>query len=138
MSDSVLLECGEGISDGGSSDSETISCTCGAEGRAHKRDCPLSSRNRMSGPTLFPAPSEPEAHTEPSKLEPDVSSPQKTISTENVKPAMKVGDYVCIHSRSTEGFTFPVALWGSLLAGISRTAQRVFLTPHFPVLSLFQ
>ena len=57
-------ESSEAMSDGDSSDSESISCTCGAEGRAHKRDCPLSSRNRMSGRTLFPSPSEPEAHAE--------------------------------------------------------------------------
>ena len=51
MSDSVSLESGEGIN---SSESEVIfSCTCGAEGRAHKRDCPLSSRNHSSGRTLF-------------------------------------------------------------------------------------
>ena len=31
------------ISDSDSSESEIITCTCGAKGRAHKRDCPLSS-----------------------------------------------------------------------------------------------
>ena len=60
MSDRDSLESGEDISGSDSSDSVIITCTCGAEGRAHKRDCPLSSRNRMSGRTLFPAPSEPE------------------------------------------------------------------------------
>ena len=29
-------------------------CTCGAYCRAHKKDCPLSSRNRYAGRTLFP------------------------------------------------------------------------------------
>ena len=29
-------------------------CTCGAEGRAHKRGCPMSSRKRYPGRTLFP------------------------------------------------------------------------------------
>ena len=99
MSD--LLESGDDMSNGGSSDSETISCMCGAEGRAHKRDCPLSSRNRMSGCTLFPASSEPEAHTEPSTVAENVSSPKET---KNVKPKMNVGDYVCIHSRRIQGF----------------------------------
>ena len=28
-------------------------CTCGAEGRAHKRGCPMSSRKRYPGRTLF-------------------------------------------------------------------------------------
>ena len=30
------------------------SCTCGTTGRAHKRDCPMSSRKRYPGRTLFP------------------------------------------------------------------------------------
>ena len=101
LSDSDLLESSE-MSDSDSSDSESMSCTCGAEGRAHKRDCPLSSRNRMSGRTLFPSPSEPEAHAEPSMLEAEnVSSPQET---KTVKHEIKVGDHVCIHSRSILGF----------------------------------
>ena len=69
----------------------------------------------MSGCTLFSAPSEPEAHTEPSKLEPEnVSSPQETISTENVKPEVNVGDYVCIHSRTIEGFHIPCRIVGGV------------------------
>ena len=32
-------------------------CTCGAFSHAHKKDCPLSSRNRYGGRTLFPEPS---------------------------------------------------------------------------------
>ena len=56
----------------------------------------------MSGRTLFPAPSEPEAEPEPSKLESEnAPSPQETKS---VKPEMNVGDYVCIHSRTIQGF----------------------------------
>lgn len=102
LSDSDLLESSEDMSDGVSSDSDTISCTCRAEGRGHKRDCPMSSRNRMSARTLFPSPSEPEAQADPSQLEAEnVSSSQKT---ENVKPEMKVGYYVCIHSRNMHGF----------------------------------
>ena len=31
-----------------------IICLCGALGRAHKKDCPLNSRNRYAGCTLFP------------------------------------------------------------------------------------
>ena len=31
-----------------------IICLCGALGRAHKKDCPLNSRNRYAGRTLFP------------------------------------------------------------------------------------
>lgn len=28
-------------------------CTCGADGRAHKQDCPMNLRNRYSGLALF-------------------------------------------------------------------------------------
>ena len=31
-----------------------IICLCGAQGRAHKKECPLNSRNRYIGCTLFP------------------------------------------------------------------------------------
>ena len=93
-------ESGEGIADGDSSDSEKIQidyCTCGAEGRAHKRGCLLSYRNPLSGRTLFPAPSNPEAHADPRTLEPEhVSSPPESVPSEDVKSEMKVGDYVCI------------------------------------------
>ena len=68
MSDRDSLESGEDISDSDSSNSVIITCTYGAEGRAHKRDCPLSSRNRMSGRILFAAPNEPKAQAAPRKL----------------------------------------------------------------------
>ena len=100
VSDRDSLESSEGtcISD---SDSVIITCTCGAEGRAHKRDCPLSSRNRMFGRTLFAAPSECEVQAAPTKLETEIVSIPQGI--ENM-PDMNVGDYVCIHSRSIQGF----------------------------------
>ena len=100
-------ESGEYITGGDSSESEEIDiCTCGAEGRAHKRGCPLSYRNRLPGRTLFPPPNNPGGHADPSPLEPEhVSSPP-----ESVKPApsedVKVGD-VCIHSRSMGDFHVP-------------------------------
>ena len=31
-------------------------CTCGADGRAHKKDCPMNSRHHYPGHTLFPPP----------------------------------------------------------------------------------
>ena len=100
-------ESGEDTSNGDSSDSqesEIDSCMCGAEGSAHKRCCPLSYRKRLlPGHALFPAPSNPTAHADPSVLEPEhVSSPPESVKpfpSEDVKPEMKVGDYVCIHSR---------------------------------------
>ena len=79
-------ESGEYITGGDSSESEEIDidiCMCGAEGRAHKRGCPLSYRNRLPGRTLFPPPNNPGGHADPSPLEPEhVSSPP-----ESVKPA---------------------------------------------------
>lgn len=99
MSDRDSLESGEDISDSDSSDSVIITCTCGVEGRAHKRDCPLSSRNRMSGHTLFPATIQPEAQAAPRKLETEnVSLPH---GIKKLKPEMNIGDYVC---RSIHGF----------------------------------
>ena len=31
-------------------------CTCGADGRAHKKDCPMNLRHHYPGRTLFPPP----------------------------------------------------------------------------------
>ena len=113
-------ESGEDTSNGDSADSqesEIDSCTCGAEGRAHKRGCPLSYRNRLPpGCALFPAPSNPRAHADPSVLEPDrVSSPPESVKpfpSEDVKPEMKVGDYVCIHSRNMGDCHVPCCIVG--------------------------
>ena len=77
-------ETGEDTSNGDSSDSqesEIDSCTCGAEGRAHKRGCPLSYRNHLPpGHALFPAPSNPRAHADPSVLEPEVPQRVSNLS----------------------------------------------------------
>ena len=80
-------------------------CNCGAEGRAHKKDCPMNTRNRYPGRALFPSPGRDiESCPIPTgDLEPPV---EKCTSRESLKPPaakkrkskMKVGDYVCIHS----------------------------------------
>ena len=71
-------------------------CVCGVEGRAHKRGCPLSYRNRLPGRNQ---PNNPGGHADPSPLEPEhVSSPPESVKpapSEDVKPEMKVGDNVC-------------------------------------------
>ena len=65
----------------------------------------------MSGRTLFPATSEPEAQADPRKSESEnISTPQETKNV--VKPEMNVGDYVCIHSRSIQGFHIPSRIVG--------------------------
>ena len=65
----------------------------------------MSYRNRLSGCTLFPARSNPGGHADSSTLEPEhVSSPPESVPSEDVNPEMKVGDYVCIHSRSMGGY----------------------------------
>lgn len=97
-------------------------CTCGAGGKAHKKDCPMSSRNRYhTGRVLFPK--DPSADPIPpptdTASESDVIDTTKSISQgssvlgkrENVSgdqppPAKKqrsstsykVGDKVCVHT----------------------------------------
>ena len=51
--------------DSGNPPSKMDSCTCGAEGKAHKKGCPLSSTNRQSGRTLYRAPSNMGAQANP-------------------------------------------------------------------------
>ena len=43
-------------------------CTCGSEGKRHRRSCPLSYRNRRPGRTLFPATSNAGQLASPSAL----------------------------------------------------------------------
>ncbi len=33
---------------------DVVACTCGAQGRAHKRECPMNSRQYFSGSVLEP------------------------------------------------------------------------------------
>ena len=104
-------------------------CTCGAEGRAHKRSCPLSFRNRKPGRTLFPAsapaapsvPSSPERHTPaPSEdVKPEIEDVENVKpETEVERPTVEVGDYVCIHGGNMGDFHVPCRM----LAAISSTA----------------
>ena len=81
-------------------------CTCGADGRAHKKDCPMNSRKRHPGRALFPSPSKessPMPVSSEGGLEPAAqpAAPNKSLKpppAKRRKPVMKVGDYVCIHS----------------------------------------
>ena len=85
-------------------------CTCGAEGRAHKRGCPLSYRNRKPGRTLFPASDSgaPAAPSVPSSPERHAPVPLE----DNVKPEVEVGDCVCIHGRNVGDFHVPCRIVG--------------------------
>ena len=65
-------------------DDDVCECTCGAQCRAHKRSCPMSSRGRYPGRALFLPPSNSEVHATSSDssdgLGPDcvsLPSPQK-------------------------------------------------------------
>ena len=96
-SDPVLSDCDEAIaqsvvtsatlSDVCHSDEDIGSdlCTCGAEGRAHRRDCPMSSRKRYPGYAPF------------SRLD---SAESCAVVTTKKTLRMRVGAYVCLHSRS--------------------------------------
>ena len=110
-------------------------CTCGAEGRAHKRSCPLSFRNRKPGLTLFPALSNPGGHADPSPLEPErVSSPPESVKpapSVDVKPEMKVGDYVCIHSRSMGDFHVPCRIVGEFAGRYQLYCSKGVLNTSF-------
>ena len=81
-------------------DSDSELCTCGS--KAHTRNCPMNSRKRYPGRSLFP----PQAKLEESKV-PNTSSSAlctssgslKPPSPKKMKPQLRVGDNVCVHSR---------------------------------------
>ena len=87
-------ESGDYVADGGSADSEEIdsdSCICGAVGKAHKRGCPLSYRNCLSGRTLFPAPGN---TGDPSTQGPEIVTP---VTSKDVRPKM------IVHAQQKDG-----------------------------------
>ena len=94
----------DALSDSCTSEESVVAvCTCGAERRAHKRGCPLSSRR---GRTLFPPLSSSVVSALPRALEsecsPDHSVTPAPSREENCQ--IKVGDYVCVHSRNMGQF----------------------------------
>ena len=102
---------------------------------SHKRGCPLSYRNRLPGRTLFPPPNNPGGHADPSPLEPEhVSSPTESVKpapSEDVKPEMKVGDYVCIHSRSMGDFHVPCRIVGGFAGRYQLYCSKGVLNTSF-------
>ena len=106
--------------------SSGIVCTCGTISRTHKKDCPLSSRNRYSGRTLFPNPASDDTpadqkagksteigesdagstrlgkRSKPTSA--TVSSPKRNKSD---SPSFKPGDYVSLHVNKLNGQHIP-------------------------------
>ena len=126
-----MLTCSIASLDDASSDSCTSKesvvpvYTCGAERRTHKRGCSLSSRR---GRTLFPPLSSSVVSALPRALESECS-PDHSVTpapSREEKCLVKVGYYVCVHSRNMGQYHLPVALLGSLVAGNNSTLQRVF------------
>ena len=92
-------------------------CTCGAAGKAHKKDCPMSSRNRYgAGRVLFPSAGDPIPPPTDTTGESNAtkSDPCTTVLGKRGKPkadqsppakkqrsstsSYKVGGYVCLHT----------------------------------------
>ena len=76
-------------------ESGTDVCTCGSEGKRHRR----SYRNRQPGHTLFPATSNAGQLASPSALKVECFPGDSVFppSSKKEKTEMKVGDHVCIH-----------------------------------------
>ena len=126
--------------------SDSDICTCGAEGRAHKRSCPLSLRNHRPGRTLFFA-SDSGGHTAQCSSESHTPTPAevKKPESQGVKPkadveipSVKVGDYVCLHGGSMSARHLPCRIVGMVVGryqlycskGVLKTSfSRSELTP---------
>ena len=94
-------------------------CTCSSDGRAHKRDCPMSSRKCYCehAPASPPNMSHNTAVASAHGNELELASAASDKITVHVPPSkkrklpMKVGDYVCVHSSTLATYPmFPVAL----------------------------
>ena len=87
-------------------------CMCGALGRAHKKDCPLNSRNRYVGCTLFPKASSakpPEAKKSgPTCLgKREKPASEKALPAKKPRPNLKVGDCVNLHDGKLGKYHLP-------------------------------
>ena len=110
---SSVVRCSDDAMTGVDTDDDVCQCTCGAQGRAHKRNCPMSSRGRYPGRALFPPPSNSEVDAISSDssdgLGPDGIGPP---SHKKSKLEMKVGDYVSIHGRNLGKHHLPCRIVG--------------------------
>ena len=112
---SSSTESDEEVSSESSSEMEsgTDVCTCGSEGKRHRRSCPFSYRNRRPGRTLFPATSNAGQLTSPSALEVECSPGDSVFPPSSKKKTeMKVGDHVCIHCRNMGSSHLPCCIVG--------------------------
>ena len=88
----------------------SVQCTCGADGRAHKKGCPMNSRNRYPGRSLFPT--MPDYSLEPPADKCNPGESCKAPPAKRRKVNMKVGDYVCIHHSSMGKYHLPCRIVG--------------------------
>ena len=85
-----------------------VVCTCGSNGRAHKRDCPKSyKRGGLGGAAPPPPPplSSPGAPRVQGPSPPTCAPPPREI-----RPPMNVGDHVCVHSRKMDKHHLPCCI----------------------------
>ena len=107
-----------------------VQCTCGAEGRAHKKGCPMNSRNHYPGRALFPT--MPDGSLEPPA---DKCIPRESCKAPPAKKRkfnMKVGDYVCIHHRSMGKCHLPCRIVGVFGDRYQLYCSKGILTTSFP------
>ena len=65
-------------------------------------------------------------------IEPEhVSSPPESVPSEDVKPEMKVGDYVCIHSRSMGDYHVPCRIVGEFAGRYQLYCSKGVLNTSF-------
>ena len=82
-------------------------CTCEAEGRAHRRDCPVSSRKRYPSRALFPCLNSAESCAVVAISEGDLETAVVAHTSDKKTVDMIVGAYVCLYSRRLGKYHLP-------------------------------
>ncbi len=90
------------------SDDDVVQCTCGAEGRAHKRGCPMNSRQYFCGATSSDSTAKVPVKRGLWAATADTSKPPFKKRRGSLK--FQPGDHVCIHASSVLHVTCPVVL----------------------------
>ena len=118
VSSDAFSDVDDTLSDMCDDDSLASMCTCGAAGRAHKRGCPMSSRQRYPAHSCFPrgvvSECSPLSSACGDVLEPGVSTSGDLDPPlpKRSKIQTQIGDYVGIHSTSAGDSHVPCRIVG--------------------------
>ena len=124
--------------------SSVVTCVCGALGRAHKRDCPMSSRSsfptevystdsRLSqSDSLWGAVGKSESNFSTSGKRKSQEIDKYPIKKKRVTTLLEIGDYVCLHSSRLVSQHVPCRIVRKCRKGYQLYCRKGILDRTYP------